>query len=114
MVINKFKFFSFSIFNTLLLFIASPLFVQAKSSANDKLKEVVVKQITEVIDVWISIAAATMILPIIAGGALMVLSGTNHKLATSGKSLVLGSGVTIALLGSVYVIVRIFLGIFGL
>lgn len=118
MVKNKLKFLMLSTFNVIVLFLASPLFVQAKgassSAANDKLKAEVAKQVLEVIDVWIWIGIGSMILPIIAGAGLMILSATNHKLVQTGKSLVLGSLIVIALLGSSYAIIRIILSIFGL
>ncbi|MDU9693887.1 hypothetical protein O0Q50_22155 [Priestia aryabhattai] len=117
MIINKLKFIIFGVLNTFILFVSSPLFVLADSSseaANAKLKAAVETQIVEVMDAWIKIGLATMLLPIIAGGALMMMAGANIKLATSGKSLVLGSGITILLLSSAYAIIRIFLGIFGL
>ena len=112
MVKNKLKFGVLSIFNAVVIFLASPLFVQA--SANEELKAKVGKQVLEVLDVWITIGIVTMILPIIAGAALMILAATNHKLVQSGKSLVLGSGIVIALLGSSYAIIRIILNIVGL
>lgn len=114
MIKNKLKFWVLSTFNVVVIFLASPLFVQAKADPNDKLKEEVGKQVLEVVDVWIKIGMVTMILPIIAGAALMILSATNHKLVQSGKSLVLGSGIVITLLASSYGIIRIILSIFGL
>ncbi len=111
---NKLKFWVLSTFNVVVFFLASPLFVQAKADPNDKLKDEVGKQVLEVVDVWIKIGMVTMILPIIAGAALMILSATNHKLVQSGKSLVLGSGIVITLLASSYGIIRIILSIFGL
>lgn len=97
-----------------------PSFVEAKQatpdrlSSNEQMAKAVGKQIQEVLNIWIGIGTASMILPIIAGAALIILAGTNPKLVRSGKSLVLGSGITIALLLSTYVITELILRIFGM
>lgn len=88
--------------------------VEDNSHSNDQLKLVVGKEIKEVLDVWIGIGAAAMILVIIAGAGIMVVSGTNNQLRTAGKATVLGAGITITLLLSTYVIVQLFLSMFGL
>ncbi|NGY88819.1 hypothetical protein F6Y05_38205 [Bacillus megaterium] len=114
MIKNKLKFLVLSTFNIIIIFLASPMFVQAKGDSNEKLQAEVTKQILEVVDAWIKIGIVSMLLPIVAGATLMILSATNHRLVQSGKSLVLGSGIVIALLGSSYGIIRIILSIFGL
>lgn len=116
----KLKNLIYFISTNLFLLMMMPTFVEAKQatpdrlSTNEQMAKAVGKQIQEVLNVWIGIGTASMILSIIAGAALIILAGTNPKLVRSGKSLVLGSGITIALLLSTYVITELILRIFGM
>lgn len=97
------------------LFVTTPIIVQGSvKSDNAALQEMAGKQISEVLTVWLQIGAASMILPIIAGGLLIMTGGGNPRVVSTGKSLVLGSGIAIALLLSSYVVTKLFLSIFGL
>jgi hypothetical protein len=117
--LSKLKTVSFGIFNLLFLIFLTPTILLAKNEngithPNDVLKYETGKQIKEVLDVWILIGSSAMILVIIAGAAILVLSGTNPRMRTVGKTTVLGAGLTITLLLSTYVIVQLFLKLFGL
>lgn len=101
-----------TLLNSILLFLIFPTTVLFAS--NDELRNETGKQIKEVLDVWIQIGSASMILVIIAGAAIMIISGDNPKRRTIGKSTVLGAGITITLLYSTYVIVELVLKIFGM
>lgn len=102
--------------NTFILYIFTGQIALAESTAsyNSQLQRNVGKQIKEVLDVWINVAAASMILVIISGAAMLILSGNDPRMKTAGKSTVLGAGVTITLLYSIYIVVEMILRIFGM
>lgn len=111
----KIKSIFYTILYTLTFLFVTPIIVQGSvTSDNAALKEMVGKQIQEVLGTWLQIGSASMILPIIAGALLIMTGAGNPRVVATGKALVLGSGITIALLLSSYVVTRLMLGIFGL
>lgn len=111
----KIKSILFTTLHTLTFLFVTPIIVQGSvKSENAALKEMAGTQISEVLTVWLQIGTASMILPIIAGALLIMTGAGNPRVISTGKALVLGSGVTIALLLSSYGVTRLMLGIFGL
>lgn len=84
------------------------------TAANQELFNKVAKEIKEVLDVWITIGAVTMILIVLGGAATIIMSGGNPRSREKGKALVLNGLITIPLLLSAYVIIRLVLGLFGM
>lgn len=106
------KYVRYVLFNLIILFLVSPVNVFAADNA--QLKADVGLQVKEVLDVWIGIASGAMLLGMIGGAGMIIMSATNERLRTAGKSVVIGSGVSITLLLSTYVIVALILSLFGL
>lgn len=112
---KKFKSILFTTLHTLTFLFLTPIIVQGSvKSDNAALKEMVGTQISEVLGIWLKIGSASMVLPIIAGALLIITGAGNPRIVTTGKALVLGSGITIALLLSSYGVTKLMLSIFGL
>lgn len=111
----KIKSISFTTLHTLTFLFLTPIIVQGSvKSDNEALKVMAGKQIQEVLDTWLQIGAVSMLLPIIAGALLIMTGAGNPRVVSTGKALVMGSGITIALLLSSYGVTRLILGVFGL
>lgn len=84
------------------------------ASDNSKLAEQVSKQVLEVINAWGLIALGLMVLGIVAGAGIIITGAGNPKMLQSGKLTVFICGISITLLLSIYVIIRLVMSLTGL